>query len=96
MTFMSGTTAVTTTADTTSGSEVEVTLTTALTDSDTSVTVALDADAVTDAVGNGNAVLAATQVKLVEEIWSATLTVKDPGHKLPGLQFLNKQQGMRA
>ena len=79
MTFMSGTTAVTTTADTISGSEVEITLTTALTDSDTSVTVALDADAVTDAVGNGNAVLAATPVKLVEEIWSATLTVKDLG-----------------
>ncbi len=79
MTFMSGTTAVTTTADSISGSEVEITLTTALMDSDTNVTVALDADAVSDAVGNGNAVLAATQVKLVEEIWSATLTVKDLG-----------------
>ncbi len=79
MTFMSGTTAVTTTADSISGSEVEITLTNALTDSDTNVTVALAADAVEDAVGNGNAELAATPVKVVEEIWSATLTVKDIG-----------------
>ena len=50
---------------------MEITLTNALTAMDNNVTVALDADAVSDAVGNGNAVMAATQVKLVEEIWSA-------------------------
>ena len=41
----------------TSGSEVEITLETALTASDTDMTVSLGADAVTDAVGNGNAEL---------------------------------------
>ena len=79
ITFMSGMSIATTTSATTTGSEVEITLTNALTAMDTSVTVELDADAVEDAVGNGNAELAATQVKLVEEIWSATLTVGDLG-----------------
>ena len=41
---------------------VTITLDTALTASDTNVTVALAADAVEDAVGNGNAVLAATPI----------------------------------
>ena len=62
ITFDSGGTTLTTTAHSTSGSEVEITLTTALTASDTNVTVALAADAVADAVGNGNAVLAATPI----------------------------------
>ena len=62
ITFDSGGTTLTTTADSISGSEVEITLTTALTATDTNVTVALAADAVTDAVGNGNAVLAATAI----------------------------------
>ena len=62
ITFDSGGTTLTTTAHSTSGSEVEITLTTALTASDTNVTVALAADAVADAVGNGNAVLAATAI----------------------------------
>ena len=62
ITFQSGTTTLTTTADSISGSEVEITLTTALTATDTNVTVALAADAVTDAVGNGNAVLAASPI----------------------------------
>ena len=62
ITFQSGTTTLTTTADSISGSEVEITLTTVLTASDTNVTVALAADAVTDAVGNGNDVLAATAI----------------------------------
>ncbi|WP_420621973.1 Calx-beta domain-containing protein [Candidatus Poriferisodalis sp.] len=62
ITFLSGTTTLTTTADSTSDNEVEITLTTALTATDTNVTVALAADAVTDAVGNGNAVLAATAI----------------------------------
>ena len=118
ITFDSGGTTLTTTAHSTSDSEVEITLTTALTVSDTNVTVALAADAVADAVGNGNAVLAAspivdetaptlsmtstpsnTEVLLTynepldpdsipaasaftanaNEIWSATLTVKDTG-----------------
>ena len=80
ITFDSGGTTLTHTAhsiSTTNTSEVEITLTTALGAMDTNVTVALAADAVTDAVGNGNAVLAATPVKLVDEIWSATLTVKN-------------------
>ena len=93
MTFMSGTTAVTTTADSKSGSEVEITLTNALTDMDTSVTVALAADAVSDAVGNGNAVLAATAVKLANEIWSATLTVKDLGSSFLGCDTSETNKG---
>ena len=79
ITFDSGGTTLTHTAHSTTGSEVEITLTNALGAMDTNVTVALAADAVEDAVGNGNAVLAATSVKLVDEIWSATLTVKDTG-----------------
>ena len=59
---------------------------------DTNVTVTLAADAVTDAVGNGNAVLAATPVKLVDEIWSATLTVKNLSNWRQGLQHFSHQQ----
>ena len=62
ITFDSGGTTLTTTAHSTSGSEVEITLTTALGAMDTNVTVALAADAVADAVGNGNAVLAASPI----------------------------------
>ena len=93
ITFMSGTTAVTTTADSISGSEVEITLTTALTDMDTNVTVALAADAVTDAVGNGNAELLSSPVKLVDEIWSATLTVKDLGSSFLGCDTSETSKG---
>ena len=57
ITFDSGGTTLTHTAHSTTGSEVEITLTNALGAMDTNVTVELAADAVEDAVGNGNAVL---------------------------------------
>ena len=62
ITFDSSGTTLSTTAHSTTGSEVEITLTNALGAMDTNVTVALAADAVTDAVGNGNAVLPATAI----------------------------------
>ena len=93
ITFDSGGTTLTTTADSITGSEVEITLTAALTAMDTNVTVALAADAVEDAVGNGNAVLTATPVKLVEEIWSATLTTKDIGVGFLGCNSLVGNKG---
>ena len=93
MTFMSGTTTVTATADSKTDNVVEITLNNALTDSDTNVTVALAADAVEDAVGNGNAELAATPVKVVEEIWSATLTVGDLGVNFLGCSSLVSNKG---
>ena len=51
-----------TSAASVTGTKVELTLTTALTASATNLTVALAADAVDDAAGNGNLVLAATGV----------------------------------
>ena len=54
--------ALPTNADSISGPTVELTLTTALTDSTTSLTVALVIGAVTDAVGNDNAAITATTV----------------------------------
>ncbi|WP_419554669.1 Calx-beta domain-containing protein [Candidatus Poriferisodalis sp.] len=66
ITFDSSGTTLTTTGtaaiDIVNQQTVTLTLDTALTASDTDVTVALAADAVTDAVGNGNAVLAATAI----------------------------------
>ena len=86
ITFDSGGTTLTTTGtaaiDLVTQRTVTITLTTALTAADTDVTVALAAGAVTDAVGN--AVLAATAVRLVDEIWSATLTVQDTGSGFRG------------
>ena len=57
-----GTTTVTTTAESINGTKVEITLTTALTTSETMVTVALDAEAVADVPGNGIAAVTATSV----------------------------------
>ena len=54
--------ALPTNADSISGPTVELTLTTALTDSTTSLTVALVIGAVTDTVGNDNAAITATTV----------------------------------
>ena len=51
-----------TTTASVAGTKVELTLTTALTTTATNLTVALSADAVDDAVGNGNLALAATTV----------------------------------
>ena len=51
-----------TSADSISGRTVELTLTTALTDSTTSLTIDLAVGAVTDAVGNDNAILGGTAV----------------------------------
>ena len=65
ITFDSSGTTLTHTAhsiSTTNTSEVDITLTNALGAMDTTVTVALVADAVSDAVGNGNAVLPATAI----------------------------------
>ena len=81
VTFMSGTSTLSTTAgavSSSSTSEVEITLTTALTASDTNVTVALAADAVTDIPGNGNAVLAATA--LVDETAPELSTATTPSN----------------
>ena len=58
ITVKSGTNTLTTTADSKSGATVDITLTTALTSADTSVTVELAADAVTDVAGNGIAAAA--------------------------------------
>ena len=93
ITFDSGGTTLTHTAHSTTGSEVEITLTNALGAMDTNVTVELAADAVEDAVGNGNAVLPATSVKLVDEIWSATLTVKDLGSNFLGCATQEANKG---
>ena len=73
ITVKSGTTTLSTTADSMSGATVEITLTTALTSSDTSVTVELAADAVEDLAGNGIAAVAATTVS-VEDNTPPTLT----------------------
>ena len=62
ITVKKGTTTVTTTADSINGTKVEITLTTALTTSETVVTVALAAEAVTDVPGNGIAAVSATSV----------------------------------
>ena len=81
VTFMSGTSTLSTTAgavSSSSTSEVEITLTTALTAMDTNVTVALAADAVTDIAGNGNAALAATA--LVDETAPELSTATTPSN----------------
>ena len=66
ITLMSGTNTLTATADSISGTKVEITLTTALTTSDTMVTVALAAGAVADVPGNGIAAVSATTVSIVD------------------------------
>ena len=62
ITVKKGTTTETTTADSINGTKVEITLTTALSSTDTNVTVELTADAVTDVPGNGIAAVSATSV----------------------------------
>ena len=80
ITFDSSGTTLTTTGtaaiDLVTQQTVTLTLDTALTAADTDVTVALAADAVTDAVGNGNAVLAATA--LVDETPPELLETSTP------------------
>ena len=73
MTFKSGTTMLTTTADSKSGATVEITLMTALTTADTDVTVELDAAAVTDFAGNAIAAVDPTKV-IVEDTTAPMLT----------------------
>ena len=67
ITVKSGPTTLSTTADSTSGARVEITLTNALTSSDTAVTVELAAEAVTDVAGNGNEAVAATSVTITDD-----------------------------
>ena len=62
ITVKKGTTTETTTAESINGTKVEITLTTALTSTDTNITVALAADAVADVPGNGIAAVSATSV----------------------------------
>ena len=62
ITVKKGTTTQTTTADSISGTKVEITLTVALLSTDTNVTVELAVDAVADAPGNGIAAVSATTV----------------------------------
>ena len=61
---------------TVNGSTVELTLTTPVTSNVPTLTVALDADAVTDLVGNGNSTLAATSLvnNFTPAEWDLTLT----------------------
>ena len=66
ITLMSGTNTLTATADSINEATVEITLTTALTAADIAVTVALDADAVTDVPGNGIDAVAETSVSRVD------------------------------
>ena len=73
MTFKSGTTMLTTTADSKSGATVEITLMTALTTADTEVTVELAAAAVTDFAGNAIAAVDPTEV-IVEDTTAPMLT----------------------
>ena len=75
ITVKKGTTTVTTTADSINGTKVEITLTTALTTSETVVTVALAADAVTDVPGNGIAAVSATSVTRILPPGKPTLTL---------------------
>ena len=62
VTIMSGTDPLTTSAASTSGTRIELDLTVALNPMITNLTVALDADAVEDAAGNGNLAVSATPV----------------------------------
>ena len=62
ITIQANSVTLTTSSDSISGRKVELTLTTALTDSTASLTVALAAQAVVDAAGNDSAALAATTV----------------------------------
>ena len=62
ITVKSGATTLTTGAASTNGTRVEIPLSTALTGSDTNITVDLSADAVEDAAGNGNLAVSATAV----------------------------------
>ena len=75
ITVKKGTTTVTTTADSINGTKVEITLTTALTTSETVVTVELSADAVTDVPGNGIAAVSATSVTRILPPGKPTLTL---------------------
>ena len=70
-----GTTTVTTSGDSANGNRVEITLTTALTTSETMVTVELSADAVTDVPGNGIAAVSATPVTRILPPGKPTLTL---------------------
>ena len=72
-TLMSATSTLATIAASTSGDTVEITLTSALTSSDTSVTVELAAGAVEDLAGNGNAAVAETAVTTADNT-APTLT----------------------
>ena len=62
ITIQANSVTLSTTAASAAATKVELTLTTALTASATNLTVALDADAVSDAAGNGNLARAATTV----------------------------------
>ena len=88
ITLMSGANTLNTTADSINGTKVEITLTTALTPSDTMVSVALALDAVTDGPGNGIDALAATSVN-VEAVPSAptSLTATAAPDTTPQLAF---------
>ena len=72
-TLLSATSTLATIAASTSGDTVEITLTSALTSSDTSVTVELAAGAVDDLAGNGNAAVAETAVTTADNT-APTLT----------------------
>ena len=80
ITVKSGTTILSTTADSMSGSTVEISLTTALTSSDTSVTVELAADAVDDLAGNGNDAVAAASVTLTDDTAPALTGASTPSN----------------
>ena len=76
ITIMAGTTTLTTTAASATGTKVEVVLTTALTATITNLTVALGADAIEDAAGNGNfAVQAAAVTNAVVTVTTTAPTV---------------------
>ena len=62
ITIQANSVTATTSAESVTGTKVELTLTTALTTTDTNLTVELSADAVVDAASNGNLALAATTV----------------------------------
>ena len=70
-----GTTTQTISGGSRSGPEVELTLTTALAATATNITVALDADAVTDVPGNGIAAVSATSVTRILPPGKPTLTL---------------------
>ena len=75
ITVKKGTTTETTTAHSINGDKVEITLTTALSATAMNITVALDAEAVTDPPGNGIAAVAATSVTRILPPGKPTLTL---------------------